>query len=520
MSTPTKKPAARKPRAAAAPKPRAPKLVPFTPEHFVKWAYQLKLDNGKRWKVEGFQLAYITDVFARKAGGKPMYLECWDVVPEENGKTTLLAGLAVYGCEFADRAAIPVAASSREQAEVLYSQGEGLVQRNDRLRRIFACQPGYRRILNKLDGGRVQVFASDDRTGDGIIPFPYAITDELHRHPRGLTLYRTWRGKLNKRGAQILAISTAGEPGSDFELTREQIRQRATEVTSTHEGAFTRYVSNGVVLHEWAVAEEGDIEDMHAVKLANPFSGITIKYLTEKRVSPTMTAEHWSRFVCNRATRGGKAAISEAEWRGARYKHERPQPKDDQRPPAWLGMDPGWKWDTFALVPMWAPTADCRLLGEPEILVPPRDSGVSLDPLVVKTAYERLEETWAIHTVVMDMTRAEDIASWLEHEKGVRVVDHAQGTAVQGLDYEKFLEALRSGWLWHLDHPTLTQHVYNAVTTLLPGGGAKFDRKTKSREGGNQDLIVIDGLVAAAMVNAVVDAEFGTPPPQILVAYG
>lgn len=519
MSSPTKKPAARKPRAAAPRKPRPVPPKPFTPEHFVKWAYQLKLDNGKRWKVEPFQLAYVTDVFARTSGGRALYFECWDVVPEENGKTTLLAGLAVYGAEFADRAAIPVAASSREQAEVLYSQGEGLVQRNPRLKTIFACQPGYRRILNKLDGGRVQVFASDDRTGDGIIPFPYAITDELHRHPRGLSLYRTWRGKLNKRGAQILAISTAGEPGSDFELTREQIRQRATEVTSTHDGAFTRYVSGGVVLHEWAVAEEGDIEDMHAVKQANPFSGITIKYLTEKRVSPTMTAEHWSRFVCNRATRGGKAAISEVEWRGAFFHGALPT-EQDERPPAWLGLDPGWKWDTFAMTPMWAPTSELRLLGIPEILVPPRDTGISLDPLEVKRAYERLEETWAIHTVVMDMTRAEDIASWLEHEKGVRVVDHAQGTAVQGVDYEKFLEALRSGWLKHLGDPTLTQHVYNAVTTLLPGGGAKFDRKTKSREGGAQELIVIDGLVAAAMVNAVVDAEFGVPPPQILVAYG
>jgi phage terminase large subunit-like protein len=92
----------------------------------------------------------------------------------------------------------------------------------------FRAYDGYRRIKCLRTGGRIQVFAADDRTGDGIIPGGLALVDELHRH-RDLKLYRTWRGKLEKRGAQLIAISTAGEPGGEFEETRDRIKKtRAT----------------------------------------------------------------------------------------------------------------------------------------------------------------------------------------------------------------------------------------------------------------------------------------------------
>ena len=38
-------------------------------------------------------------------------------------------------------------------------------------------------------------------------------------------LYRDWQGKLGKRDGQIVTISTAGEPGSEFEQARDTIRQ-------------------------------------------------------------------------------------------------------------------------------------------------------------------------------------------------------------------------------------------------------------------------------------------------------
>src|SRR6185437_4233990 len=101
-----------------------------------------------------------------------------------------------------------VAASSREQALWCYLQAAGMVHRSMELKSLFQTLEGHRRI--RCGNSRIQIHASDDRTGDGVIP-TLCILDELHRH-KNLRLYATWRGKLLKRDGQLVAISTAGEP--------------------------------------------------------------------------------------------------------------------------------------------------------------------------------------------------------------------------------------------------------------------------------------------------------------------
>ncbi len=479
-------------------------LEPFTVPHFRRWAADLILDNGEPWVPEAYFEAFLADVFAG-------IRECWLIVPEGNGKTTSLAGLALYYCEHQPYATIPVAASSREQAEILYRQGEGFILRSPRLheecpspiqaakgkRKIlvprFTALEGYRRI-NHHEGGRIQIFAADDRTGDGVIP-TFGILDELHRH-RDLALYRTWAGKLDKRAGQIAVISTSGEPGSEFEQARERIRKTAGEVT--RRGAFVRAVASRLVLHEWAVPEGADVHDMTAVKAANPFHAITVESLRAKYESPTMTEEHWLRFVCNRPTRSASAAIADKEWAAARVGEELPRGV-----PIWLGLDVAWKWDTTAAVPLWWRDPHYRLLGPAEILVPPRD-GTSLDPQLIEQALLRIHERNPIHSVVMDMTRAEQLAVWIETELGAKVLDRVQSNTWAAQDYERFMEALRLGWLKHTGDQGLTSHALNAIAKQLGPGMVRFDRPSSTRAtASEQPQRVIDALTAAAMVHAV-----------------
>ncbi len=467
-------------------------LKPFTLAHFEAWATKLILDNGRPWRLEPFQAAFIRDVFA----GTP---ECWLIIPEGNGKTTLVAGLALYHIQHRPGGMVPVAASSRDQTGILYRQAEGFVDRSPTLRGLFKCQPGLRRILYRtngefLDAGpQIQVFAADDRTGDGVIP-TLGILDELHRHET-LRLYRTWRGKVGKRGGQIVAISTAGEPGGEFEETRERIRQSATDVERGE--TFLRAASEHLVLHEWAVPAKGNVEDLELVKRANPFSGITVADLKVKRTSPTMTLQHWRRMNCNLPTRSEKAAIQEAEWFDVATTQRIPPGER-----IWLGLDFGWKWDTTAAVPLWE-GPEFRLLGPARILVPPRN-GTMLEPQKVKDALIEIHAANPIHTVVMDMTSAADIAAWISDELGVEeIIDRGQGNEAACLDYERFMEGLRTKRLrWSAPNPGLTRHVLNAVTRTLPGGKARFDRKSSAREGGDQESRVIDALQAAGMVNS------------------
>lgn len=476
-------------------------------EHMRLWAGGITLDDGEAFELEPFQEAFLADVFEG-------YPECWLVVPEENGKTTLMALLALYHTDVRRRAAVPVAASSREQAELLYKQAEGFVLHSPALHDQvyselaalkgknkttvprFTCLEGYRRI-NHYRGGRIQVFAADDGTADGALP-TLAIAEELHRQ-KSLALYRTWTGKLRKRGGQIIVISTAGEPGSEFELTRERIRQTATQVH--REAGAARFVSGSVVLHEYAVPEDADVTDMAVVKAANPFSRITEQTLTAKFSSPTMTLSHWRRFVCNLPTRSDSAAITEAEWEAARTSEQIP---DGAR--IWLGLDVAWKWDTTAAVPFWMPDRTRRHFGPAAVVVPPRD-GNSLHPDAIKRPIVQIHERTPIDTVVMDTSDAKDIAAWLVDELGVTVIERPQSHPSSIEEHDAFMEALRNGWMEHEGDEGLTRHALNAIARMLPRGEHVFDRPSDVRISSQQARRVIDALKAGAMVHAQAVAQ-------------
>ena len=457
----------------------------FTPEHFKAYASALVFDDGEQREPQDWQLEVVADVFKG-------FTETWLIVPEGNGKSTLLAELALYGADFSDSPWIPVGAASAKQARIIYDQAAGFVERTDGLDSRFRCFGGYKLIRSVANGGiGIEVFAAEAKTGDGVIPFPFAIVDELHRHD-DLRLYSLWKGKLRKRGGQILTISTAGEPETPFENTRDEIRRRAT--AREHNGGHLRAEGPGLVLHEWMVPSDDECSDMAVVKAANPLWSITEATLAEDFASPTMDLGDWKRLKCNRPTRSVQSAITDKEWDDAQCDQEIPDGASVD-----VGLDVAFKWDTTAFVPLWK-TPKWRLLGAATVLKPPRD-GSSMHPDEIKHATLEIASSWRIDTFVMDMSRAEDIAAWIEDELGVTVIDRGQGNKEAVADYDAFMEGLRNGTLKHTGCPDLRSHVLHAVARRLPGGDHRFDRPSTVRQNARaQDRRVIDALTAAAMV--------------------
>jgi phage terminase large subunit-like protein len=270
-----------------------------------------------------------------------------------------------------------------------------------------------------------------------------------------------------------------------------------------------------MVLHDYSVPSEGDVEDMEQVKAANPLLVITTQTLAEDFASPTMSMPHWQRMKCNQAVRGIERAIDEGEWDGAGTDEEIPAGK-----PIWVGLDVGWKWDTTAWVSLWWRDREYRLFGKPTILTPPQD-GTSLDPKLVKQAFREINERNPVETVVMDESRAEDIAGWLKDEfPGLRVVGYGQGNPMKATAAERFLEGLREGHIKQPRDPEFTRHVLNAVSRTLPDGRVRFDRPSTSRNKGQQEVRVWDALDAASMVHASAVGELlQAPAAEPLIAW-
>lgn len=481
-----------------------------TLRHFERWAEDVILDTDEAWVLEDFHRRYLVDVLDHG------YRQAWLMIGEGNTKTTTLAGLALYHIQYRQGGRVPVAASARDQAFEMYLQGQGMVDRSPELQPVFDCLEGSRMIRCRAQASRMQVYAADDRTGDGVI-YTLALVDELGRH-RDMRMYRTWAGKKNKRaGAQIAGISAAGEPGSEFEIAKRAMRQGATERTD-EPGYVRAALGRESVLHEYALPEDASVEDYDAVKLANPFSAITTEQLKAKRADPTMTVTHWTRMTCNRAVRGANAAVNELAWLQCETtKWAEPGT------PLWYGLDVGWVTDTTALVPFWPRDEEFRVIGQATILEPPRD-GQHLDPGLVEQALVEAHEVNPVSVLVMDMTRAEQLAAWAAAELGAEVVDRTQSNALAALDYERWMDAMRAGYLWHLADPDLTKHVLNAIARSLPNDKTRFDRPVRARTntGTVQDLRVIDGLTAASQVHGVWAAELagdGSYSGEPLVAF-
>ena len=463
------------------------------------WAADLILDTGKPWHPEDFQAAFVADLFA----GIP---ECWLVVPEGNGKTTLLAGIALYHCEFRPFAAVPVAAASREQAEIMYRQAEGFVLRSPRMYAPvhsaiaaakgkqktdvprFVCLEGYRRI-NHHGGGRIQVFAADDRTGDGVLP-TLGIIDEPHRQ-RDLSLYRTWSGKLAKRDGQLVAISTAGEPGSDFEETRQRIRESGT---SERHGSFLRVEGKRIVMHEWALPPTADPEDLDAVKSANPFSGITVDLLADKRQSPTMTPHHWLRFVCNRPS------LDFDNWLGpdaVRIWDGLTDPWTfTDRAPTWAGVDIGIKRDSSAVVAVQR-RPDGRLHLRARIWVP-----TAAEPVDVTDVMRHLRDLagrYDLKAVSFD-PRFFDVPAKMLEDEGLPLIEIPQSVERMTQIVGDLYAAVTGGTVSHDSDPLFTAQVMNAQPRFNERGFTLAKGKSRGR---------IDAAVAASLA---VDRVLRHPP--------
>lgn len=476
------------------------------------------MDNGDPFELFDVQEEIAADIFSG-------FRETWLILPEGSGKTTFLALLGLYFGDYTPSAMIPIAASSREQAEIMYRQAEGLVTRSPELRDRFRAYDGYRRIKCLRTDGRIQVYAADDRTGDGIIPRGIALLDELHRQ-RDLRLYRTWNGKLDKCDAQLAAISTAGEPGSEFEETRSRIKTNASDVTVRRGGCHTRAAGDGIVIHDFAVSSAKLADDMDVVARANPLPRVTAEVLRKKRDSPTMTREHWLRFVCNIATLSGGSAIAAEDW-DALAEDDPAWPED-----AWRTqfLDLGWKIDTTAGGVLIWESPERRVVAGFQVIEPP------VDEEYVVAGILRRQLDFAADRVVLDPNAgAEQMVQLLE--KGthplqtndelrlkhdlpllaetfvgeLEFIGHSQDNAPMSQAAARLDEAVRNKWLVHDGSRALRSHVLNAVVRSLGDSKWKFDRPANARGARRKDY-PIDGLTGLLIGNNHAVDRHDAPP--------
>ena len=423
-------------------------MAPGDLDEFVRFCAELTTENGEPLELYDEQKTMLGDYFDG-------IRETLILISKKNGKSTLLGALSLYHLAVVPDAECVIVAASRDQAAIMLRQAQGLIHRSPLLQQMVRTK--QREIVSLTDRGRVRVLASDVDTADGVLP-TLALVDELHRH-KTADLYGVLRDGLGPRGGQLITISTAGSTeASPLGMLRDAAYQLPT---FRRVGGYRHARSDVFGLHEWALDADQDLDDLELVKTVNPAPRMTIEALRERRDSPSMTPAQWARFACGVWISAPDAAISPADWERART-DDRPQPGEA----IWgVGLDLGWTWDTTAIVPLWVPAPDRRVLLEPTIIVPPRD-GQSIPPSQIREALRQLYAEHPFGRVAMDRAAGgEQLAEWIETELRCQVVLYTNGTAEQSRCAQRFYEGLRADpWptLQHTGSPELTRHVLNA----------------------------------------------------------
>lgn len=132
-------------------------------------------------------------------------------IGSKNGKTAIASGMAAEGLyvdgEFG--AEVYSAASSRDQATLVYRELASMVRQVPELRKISKLYDSVKRIYVPSTESFFQALSSDADTSDGVNP-SMCIVDELHRHKNG-ELYTMLRQKMGTREQPLMVvITTAG----------------------------------------------------------------------------------------------------------------------------------------------------------------------------------------------------------------------------------------------------------------------------------------------------------------------
>jgi phage terminase large subunit-like protein len=439
----------------------------------------LTREDGAPLKLHDFQRRMLGDLFAGRR-------ETLILISKKNGKSTLLAGLALFHLCTTPDAECVIAAASRDQASIMLRQAQGFIRRSPWLQE--RCQVKQREIVHKQLGGRVRILASDVDTADGVIP-TLALVDELHRH-KSPDLYGVFRDGLGPRDGKMVTISTAG----DDELSPlGELRAQAHALPGlTRKGAYRYVATEEFALHEWALDPDQDRSNMAIVKQANPAPWHTKKALLSLYRSPSMKPWQWGRFACGVWLSGEDSAISETEWRAC-ADPDCEIPADAKG--VFVGIDLGWKWDTTAIVPVWkADDSDLAIVGEPRIVVPPRDGTATPFERIWEPIEELSKDFAEVQFVLDPEAGGEQLAQTIESELGVEPAIHSQKTTPMQLAAQRLSEAISERRIAHPDDPTLNAHVL-AAAAKQEGERWKFVKGKRRRA-------PIDGVIALAMAHS------------------
>lgn len=243
------------------------------------------------------------------AEGLRRFRKAFIEIPKKNGKTQLIAGLALYMLlgDNEPGAEVYVAAADRDQARILFAAAKAMVEASPALSKRLQVFQNY--IERKDDKSAFfKVLSAEAATKHG--PNIHClIIDELHAQPDRDLFETLTRGVVARRQPLILLITTAGDDDESICYEEYDYAKRVLSGTITDERHLPVIFEAG---------PKDDWSDPGVLARVNPAIGVTIKLETllasalEAKNEPRKRNDHL-RYHTNRWTNQATAWIP-VEW--------------------------------------------------------------------------------------------------------------------------------------------------------------------------------------------------------------
>lgn len=306
----------------------------------LKWCYRdftwfwdqvaRELPSGKRGKLEPFWVFILKIVF------RTGLVELLVLLPKGNGKSTVLAALAVFHLLVEKNAEAFVVAGDGEQSEELFRFAQHYVEHDRLLEPWLRVAESTLIIRSKRDNGFFRVIRTDQSRQKGRRhswnPTLVLLEEMQAYEDAAAAAAEALAAASFKRGAIVLGISTAGwredsklgkvragfyEYESKGGAVRRGLKVNArAQAVAGGDGRLTiaSSPSGGRVMLEWACRDDDDILNPKIVKLANPASFVTVKSIADALEDPDFKLWNFARYRANRWTLGFESWLEEGAW--------------------------------------------------------------------------------------------------------------------------------------------------------------------------------------------------------------
>lgn len=226
---------------------------------------------GQPFILLDWQYDILWDVYGTvRDDGYRQYRYAYLEVPKKNGKTSLIAGIALYHltCD-APGGQIYCCAADRQQAELVYKAARGMIEQEPELEGILKVLDSRKEIINTLTGTTMKVLSAEAYTKHGINP-TVVIFDELHAQPtRDFWDVMTFGAGAARKEPIWWVITTAGDD-PDRNSIGWEIHEKAQKILSGEQHDPYWYVKI------YGAPENADIFDEKVWHEVNPSLGHTI----------------------------------------------------------------------------------------------------------------------------------------------------------------------------------------------------------------------------------------------------